>query len=63
MSPAGKAGSHIWHKNQVDSGQWKAKVDAAKKYIDEKKLKKYVFITPHNWKQEIKQLTNLLKQN
>jgi hypothetical protein len=54
---------HIWHKNQVDSGQWKAKVDAANKYIDEKKLKKYVFITPHNWKQEIKQLTNLLKQN
>jgi hypothetical protein len=32
---------HIWHRNQVESGLWQAKVDAVEKYISENGLSKY----------------------
>jgi hypothetical protein len=49
---------HIWHKNKVQSGMWEKKVDAVNKYIQETGLKKYYFITPNNWKQMLKEITN-----
>ena len=47
---------HIWHRNQVESGLWQTKVDAVEKYIAEKGLSKYYFITPKNWNQMISEL-------
>ena len=47
---------HIWHRNQVESGLWQAKVDSVEKYIVEKGLSKYYFITPKNWNQMISEL-------
>ena len=49
---------HIWHKNQVESGLWEEKINAVNKYIIDKKLKKYYFITPNNWTQMVNELTN-----
>jgi len=46
---------HIWHKNQVESGLWKAKEDAVNNYT-----KKYFFITPNNWNQMLTELKNLI---
>jgi hypothetical protein len=48
---------HIWHRNQVESGKWDEKVNAANKFInDHKEYKKYYFITPNNWNQKLKEL-------
>jgi hypothetical protein len=47
---------HIWHKTQVDSGQWDAKVNEANKYIKDNNLEKYYFITPNNWNQTTTEL-------
>jgi hypothetical protein len=47
---------HIWHRNQVDSGQWDAKVNEANKYIKDNNLDKYYFITPNNWNQTTTEL-------
>ena len=56
---------HIWHRNQVESGKWDTKVNAANKFInDNKEYKKYYFITPNNWNQKLKELElELQKQN
>lgn len=56
---------HIWHRNQVESGKWDEKVNAANKFInDNKEYKKYYFITPNNWNQKLKELElELQKQN
>jgi len=56
---------HIWHRNQVESGKWDKKVNAANKFInDNKEYKKYYFITPNNWNQKLKELElELQKQN
>lgn len=51
---------HIWHRNQVDSGLWDKKVETLNKYITENNLKKYFFMTPHNWNQMLSELKNLL---
>lgn len=47
---------HIWHKNQVASGQWSKKMNAVNEYILENGLKRYFFITPNNWNQMCKEL-------
>jgi len=52
---------HIWHKNQIASGQWEAKENAVKKYITDNKLNKFYFITPNNWKQMLFELKNIIK--
>jgi hypothetical protein len=41
--------NHIWHKQQVESGQWKAKEDAVYEEIKKGSYKDYYLITPHNW--------------
>ena len=51
---------HIWHRNQVESGLWKAKEEAVDNYIKEKGTKKYFFITPNNWNQMLSELKNLI---
>jgi Zn finger protein HypA/HybF involved in hydrogenase expression len=53
---------HIWHKNQVESGMWDKKVEAANEYIKTHNLYKYYFITPNNWKQMINEITNKLNK-
>jgi hypothetical protein len=52
---------HIWHRNQVDSGQWYAKLNAVNNYIKDKTMDKYYFITPNNWNQMTTEL--LIKLN
>ncbi len=47
---------HIWHNNQVKSGLWDIKLNAVNNYIINNKLNKYLFITPKNWNEQIKQL-------
>jgi hypothetical protein len=47
---------HIWHKNQVLSGKWDAKMEAIKKMGV-----KYYFITPNNWNVILNELKNILK--
>jgi hypothetical protein len=47
---------HIWHKNQVESGQWAKKVNAVNEYILKHGLNRYFFITPNNWNQMCKEL-------
>jgi hypothetical protein len=49
---------HIWHKKDVESGKWQAKVDACMKYIENKNLKEYLFITPKNYQDKIKYIYN-----
>ena len=53
---------HIWHRNQVASGKWKAKQDAAEAFANtNNEYTKFVFLTPHNWNQmlvEIKLCVN-----
>lgn len=48
---------HIWHLNQVASGKWKAKEDAAHTEIQKGTYRKYYLITPKNW---VKCLNELL---
>lgn len=48
---------HIWHKNQVESGMWEAKINAVKN-----SNKKYFFITPNNWNQMLSELKNLINK-
>ena len=52
---------HIWHRNQVDSGQWDAKINAVNYYIKDNEMDKYYFITPNNWSQKTTEL--LIKLN
>ena len=49
---------HVWHKNQVESGVWNSKLKAVNKYIEEKGLRKYIFVTPQNWNQQIKEMNH-----
>ena len=51
---------HIWHRNQVESGLWDTKKNAVDKYLIDKNLKKYFFITPNNWKQMLTELKNMI---
>jgi hypothetical protein len=53
---------HIWHNNQVSSGLWDIKMEAVNNFIKNNKLDKYIFMTPHNWNQMIKELLNLLNK-
>lgn len=48
--------NHIWHKKQVESGKWKAKLEGVQKYIDSNEDYKYLFITPENWNENIKSI-------
>jgi len=52
---------HIWHKNQVESGKWKAKEDAANYYITENNYKKFLLITPKNWNELTNEILQLNK--
>jgi hypothetical protein len=57
---------HIWHKNQIESGLWQTKLDAVNTYIlenENKCIKKYMFITPNNWKQMIREISLYLEKN
>jgi len=49
---------HVWHKNEIKSGKWDAKENAAKKYIQDNKLNEFIFITPKNW---IEKTSKLIK--
>jgi hypothetical protein len=50
---------HIWHKNEISSGKWVAKENAAKKYIEDNKLKEFIFITPKNWNDKTSKLIKI----
>jgi hypothetical protein len=52
---------HIWHKNQVESGKWKAKEDAAREYGKKNNFKDYFMIMPQNWDEIITKIKQLNK--
>ena len=39
--------NHIWHKNQIDSGQWKMKEETAKKYAKDNGLRYKLIFTQY----------------
>lgn len=47
---------HCWHKEQVKSGKWYAKEQAAKEYVKLNGLIKFIMITPQNWEECTKQI-------
>ena len=51
---------HCWHKEQIKSGKWKAKEDAAINFINEHNLNDYLIITPHNWDEKLKKIKDIL---
>jgi hypothetical protein len=48
--------NHIWHMNDLKSGKWAAKENAAKELIQKGIYNEYKMITPKNW---VKELNNL----
>jgi hypothetical protein len=54
---------HIWHKNQVASGLWDAKLYAVNEYIKNNNLNIYLFITPQNWIEKCNEIKKILKIN
>lgn len=54
--------NHIWHKNELLSGKFDAKLNAVKQYIIDNNLKKYYLINPNNWKQMTKEIEIYLKK-
>jgi hypothetical protein len=40
---------HVWHKNEISSGKWQLKENAAKQEIEKGVYKEYFIITPKNW--------------
>jgi hypothetical protein len=53
---------HIWHKNQVDSGVWNAKLNAVNQYVEQHNMNQYFFITPNNWNQMTTELLQKLNK-
>jgi hypothetical protein len=53
---------HIWHKNELESGKFNAKMNAVKKYITDNNLKKYYLINPNNWNQITKEIELYLQK-
>ena len=52
---------HIWHKNQVESGKWKAKEDSAREYVKNNNYIDFFMITPQNWDEYTNKITQLNK--
>jgi len=50
---------HIWHKKQIESGIWKAKMDVINEELKSNKYKKYYLIMPKNFNEQFK----LIKQD
>lgn len=53
--------NHIWHKNQIDSGIWKAKELAVHQEIENGKYKGYYMITPKDWVYSLNKIKMLAK--
>ena len=51
--------NHIWHKNDIISGKWKAKEDAVHEAIKKGEYKEYYMITPKNWMEIIDKLNKI----
>jgi hypothetical protein len=49
---------HIWHRQQVESGKWQAKEDAARAYVTSNGLKTFILIMPLTWSQSLQQIIN-----
>ena len=47
---------HKCHNNQVKIGLWDTKLNAVNNYIINNKLRNYLFITPKNWDEQLKQI-------
>jgi len=52
---------HIWHKNQVESGKWKAKEDSAREYVKKNEYIDFFMITPQNWDEYTNKIIQLNK--
>ncbi len=51
--------NHIWHKNQIASGKWKAKIDQIKNLLITNEYSDYLLITPKNLLSKINHIKNL----
>ena len=54
--------NHIWHSNDLKSGKWAAKENAAHELIKQGIYYKYKMITPKNWVEELKNLKDELNK-
>ena len=54
--------NHIWHMNDLKSGKWAAKENAAKELIQKGIYNEYKMITPKNWVEELKILKDKLNK-
>lgn len=52
---------HIWHKNDLLSGKWKAKETGVYKLIENKEYDEYFIIKPNNWMNKLNYLNKLNK--
>jgi hypothetical protein len=52
---------HIWHLNEIKSGIWECKQNAAENYVKENKYDRFILLTPKNWIEKTKELFNLHK--
>ena len=50
--------NHIWHRNQIKSGIWEAKMKAVEEYI-KNTGEKYILLFPSNWNECIKQILKI----
>jgi len=55
--------NHIWHRNEIDSGKWQAKEQAAYNLIESnnEKYNDFYFINPINWVQQLNKLLKSIK--
>jgi hypothetical protein len=54
--------NHIWHSNDLKSGKWAAKENAANELVKKGLYKEYKMITPKNWVEELKILKDKLNK-
>lgn len=51
--------NHHWHKQNIETGQWNSKETAAKNYVLNNNLNKYLIIFPHNYMNMINYIRTL----
>ncbi len=50
---------HVWHQNDIKSGKWEAKENAAKKLIELNEYSDYYLIKPNNWNEYLDKINKI----
>lgn len=51
--------THIWHRNNIVSGKWGAKVKAVNDLITNMKYDNFLLVQPTNWDQSLEQIVKI----